>query len=171
MTRKAPPTRRRFSGDWDEIEYLYGKLLYWLYEQGSRAKARPFAERLERLLANVSAGADSIRAEECRALVCEANRDLDGAIRHRENEIRLIRHLHDLSQKGGEDARRHYDYDDLSDRLDLLATLYHDRGNLDRALNVLRESEQLCEEHGLPFDGQDLLDEYQQEKQAVSRAG
>jgi hypothetical protein len=173
MTGKSPPTRRKFADEWDEIDYLYHKLLYWLYEQGSWRKARPFAERLERLLAKGSSGADSIRAEECRSLVCEAKGDLPGAIKHREGEIRLIKRLHDLSSNapGRDYALRQYGYDDLSDRLDLLATLYHDSDNLDRAISLLRESKELAEAHGVPFDGQDLLDGYLEEKRTVSRAG
>jgi hypothetical protein len=173
MGSKSPRTRRKFAGEWDEIDYLYHKLLHWLYEQGKPRKARPFAERLERLLAQATAGAESIRTEECRSLIGEAKGDLAKAVKHRENEIRLIRRLHELASRGpgAEYALRRYGYDDLSDRLDLLATLYHDRGNLDRAINVLRDSRQLCKAHGLPFDGQDLLDEYLEEKKAVSRAG
>jgi hypothetical protein len=45
-----PPGRRKFAGAWDEIGYLYDKLLYWLYERQLAAKARPYAKRLERLL-------------------------------------------------------------------------------------------------------------------------
>jgi hypothetical protein len=53
-----------------------------------------------------------------------------------------------------------YGYQDLSDRLDLLATLYHDSGQLKQAVAVLEESQRLCQEQGLIFDGQGLLDEY-----------
>src|SRR5262249_41037275 len=61
-----------------------------------------------------------------------------------------------------------YGYGDLSDRLDLLATLYHDRGDLDRAISTLLESEELCKKHGVEFDGEDILREYLEEK---GRAG
>ena len=57
---------------------------------------------------------------------------------------------------------RQYDYSDLSDRLDILASLYAERGDLDRAVDLLQESKRFCESHQIPFDGQDLLDEYEQ---------
>ncbi|HEX7449135.1 MAG TPA: hypothetical protein VF306_16395, partial [Pirellulales bacterium] len=59
-------------------------------------------------------------------------------------------------------------YEDLSDRLDLLAGLYHDNGDLDRAINALQESKQLCEQQCLEFDGGDMLDEYLVESEARS---
>jgi hypothetical protein len=55
-------------------------------------------------------------------------------------------------------------YDDLSDRLDLLASPCHDSGDIDRAIAVLRESQQLCEEHGIKFDGEHILQECLDEK-------
>jgi hypothetical protein len=173
MRREPCPSRRKFAGTWDEIDYLYHKLLHWLYERGSRSRARPFANRLERLLDRAASGADSIRAAESRSLIAEARGDLPAAIRHREKEVRLIRRLHDLAAKGtgAEYALRQYSPGDLSDRLDLLATLYHDSGDLDRAIGALRESKEVCDASRVPFDGHDLLSEYLDEKKAVSRAG
>src|SRR5258707_9827365 len=49
---------------------------------------------------------------------------------------------------------------DLSDRLDLLAMLYRDSGNLSKAISALEESKRLCDEHGVKFDGYDILEEY-----------
>ncbi len=98
-------------------------------------------------------------------MVYETRGDLRKAIDHRENEVRLIRRLHDLARfaPSQELVLRDYGYGDLSDRLDLLATLYHDNGNLDKALAVLQESKQLCQTHGIAFDGEDLLEEYSRE--------
>jgi hypothetical protein len=42
--------------------------------------------------------------------------------------------------------------------------LYHDSGDLDKALATLRESKRICEEYGIKFDGDDLLQEYLEEK-------
>jgi hypothetical protein len=63
-----------------------------------------------------------------------------------------------------------YGYDDLSDRLDLLAILYHDTGDLDRAIQTLRQTRQLCKRRGIVFDGLAILQEYLEEKEA-SRNG
>ncbi len=62
---------------------------------------------------------------------------------------------------------RLYGYDDLSDRMDLLAILYHDAGKTDRAISLLEESRALCESHGILFDGADVYEEYQQEVKAA----
>ena len=32
MKTEAPPDRRKFADDRDELDYLYHKLLYWLYD-------------------------------------------------------------------------------------------------------------------------------------------
>jgi hypothetical protein len=161
MKTKPPGDRRKFAGTRDEMEYLYHKLLYWLYERQDRARARTFADRLARLLTQASPDRDAIFPEECRSLICEARADLRGAIQHRDNEIRLIKRLHQTSKNTPQevDIFRLYGYDDLSDRLDLLASLCHDNGAIDRAIAVLQESKRLCEQHGIEFDGDDILQE------------
>ena len=163
MKTKTPLRRRKFANEWDEIGYLYDKLLYWLFRREDKRRALPYAHRLERVLATVAPGHQAIFGEECWSLVYEAKADLTKAIKHRENEIRLIRRLHDISRKG-DPALKDYAISDLSDRLDLLAMLYRDSGNLERAIALLRESKQLCESHAVPFDGEDLLQEYLTEK-------
>jgi hypothetical protein len=167
MKLEPPTDRRKFADASEEIGYLYDKLIYWLYLRQDSRRARPFADRLEQRLAAASQEPESIFAEECRSLVHEAKGDLANAMKHREREIRLIRRLHQLAQNAAEAdfIFRQYSYADLSDRLDLLAVLYHDSGRLDKALGTLQESRQLCEQHGIPFDGQDLFDEYQEEKE------
>jgi len=163
MKTEPPPGRRKFADERDQIDYLYQKLLYWLYEREDKARARAFAESLAQLLLSKSfPGHDAIFPEECWSLICEAKEDLMGATKHRENEIRLIKRLHAISRNSPqkEDLFRLYGYEDLSDRLDLLAVLYHDSGYLDKAISTLHESKQLCEKHGVKFDGEDIIQEY-----------
>ena len=163
---KPPPvTRRKFAGHWDEIDYLYHKLLYWFYECGDRRRAKPYCDRLERLLDEFCPDDHVIVPEECRSLICEVRGDLPGAIGHRENEIRLIKRLHRISQNtpSRDFALSQYDYSDLSDRLDLLATLCHAAGKPKRALRILEESKHLCTTHGLKFAGQEILRECQRD--------
>jgi hypothetical protein len=164
MKTKAPPDRRRFADERDQIDYLYHKLLYWLYEREDKARARIFAVRLAQLL-SASPGHDAIFPEECRSLICEAMDNLPGAVKHRENEVRLIKRLHEISR--GTRQQDHviglYGYDNLSDRLDLLAVLYHDSGDLDKAIATLLESKHLCKKRGIEFDGKDILQEYLEE--------
>lgn len=38
MKAEPPLQRRKFANDWDEIEYLYQKLLFWLYERADACK-------------------------------------------------------------------------------------------------------------------------------------
>ncbi len=172
MKTKPPPDRRKFADARDEIEYLYHKLLYWLYQREDRERARAFADRLVRLLSKASPGHEAIFPEECWSLIFEAKEDLPRAVEHRENEIRLIKRLHEISRNTAQqgDLLRLYGYDDLSDRLDLLATLYHDSGNLTKALTILHESKQLCKARGIRFDGDDILQEYLEEKRNSPKA-
>lgn len=166
---KVKPTkdRRKFADVWDEIGYLYDKLLYWLYQQADAKKARPFAERLELLLPKVTSEHEGIFGEECWSLLHEAKGDLPKAIERRENEIRLIQRLHEISRNTPHEeiVLKQYGYDDLSDRLDLLAVLYHEIGKLDKAISTLHESKQICQLHGVKFDGEDILQEYLEENE------
>lgn len=173
MKTKPPPDRRRFATAWDEIGYLYDKLLYWLYQREDSARARAYATRLERLVSRADPRQEAIFGQECSSLVCEALGDHGKAIEHRENEIRLIRKLHAVSRdiRSHESSLKAYSWVDLSDRLDLLAILYHDSGALQKAIATLRESKQLCTSHGLRFDGDDILQEYLEELHAGTLAG
>jgi hypothetical protein len=168
MKTKPPPDRRKFADERDQIDYLYHKLLYWLYEREDKVRASAFAERLAQLLSQSSPGHDAIFPEECWSLIGEAKGDLPGAIKHREKEIRLMKRVQAISRSTPqqEAVLRLYGYDDLSDRLDLLAVLYHDSGNLDKAISTLHESKQLCEKHGIKFDAEDIMQEYLEEKRA-----
>jgi hypothetical protein len=166
MKTRQLPRRRTFADVWDEIDYLYQKLLYWLYEREAPSRAKIYADRLAKLLPKADPDHAAILGEECWSLVWETRGSLQKAIEHREHEVRLIRRLHKLSHGKPHEAvaLKGYGYADLSDRLDLLATLYHDAGKLDKALATLRESKQVCQAHGIPFDGEDLLQEYSEEK-------
>lgn len=170
MKSSFPRTRRKFRTAWDEIDYLYHKILFWFYDRGERQRAKRFSKRLKVLLRKVAADHEAILGESCRALVCELAGDLQEAIRHREKEIRQIHKLHRVSRDlpNYHLATQGYDVGDLSDRYDLLAILYHDTGDLERAIQTLRTSKELCEREGIAFDGQDLLDDFLKEKQAAS---
>lgn len=170
MKAKPPRKRRKSSNDWNEVEYLYQKLIYWLYGRDDSGKAAPYAERLARLLPVVDPAHDAILGEECWSLIYQTRSDIPKAIAYRESEVRLMRRLHELcpDPESASDsfALQGRGYGDLSDRLDLLATLYRASGKLDRAITLLRESKRLCEEHGIAFDGGDLLDEYLTEQRS-----
>jgi hypothetical protein len=107
------------------------------------------------------------------SLLYEVKRDLRRAIVCRESEIKLIHRLWEISPgtPREESVLKNYGPSDLSDRYDLLAILYHDVGDLDKAIAVLRESKNLCEFHGIRFDGQDLLGAYLAEKEQLHPQG
>jgi hypothetical protein len=171
MTNKQTPARRKFAHIWDKIDYLYHKLLYWLYQRADQRMARRYAKQLERLVQKADPDHAAVFGEEIRSLAREAQGDTRRAIKHRESEISLIHQLYKAvrGKPYEKAALKGYDYGDLSDRLDLLAALYHDSGDLDKAIATLLESKKLCEEHGIKFDGADLLQEYMaEEKERVA---
>ncbi len=150
----------------EEVETLYASLIDAFYDKGDRERARQIATELQQILNNRPDVADSIRGEEIRSLIAELNGNLQEAIRRREGEIRKILELHSLAcgKPSWAYVFRQYDYSDVSDRLDLLASLYANAGDWEWAIATLRESKAYCNGHGIPFDGQDLLDEFEQER-------
>ena len=155
MSARPPRTRRNFSGEWDEILYFYHRILYWWYNRRSRHRALHFCNRLEPLLRLHARNHTAIKGEECWSLVFEVRGDLQKAIRHRENEIRLIERLRRLGQ-----ATDDYQPRDLADRLDLLGILYHDAGHTQKAIKCLLKSKPVCALSAIPFDGTKILAEY-----------
>jgi hypothetical protein len=150
-----------------DVESLYHDLLHKWYEEADLTGAESIAKRLSHRLEREPAAAESIRGDEIRSLLAELRGDWDEAIHHRQREIRRILELHTLSSEGvGEYVLQQYEYGDIADRLDLLANLYANQGNLDRAVETLIESRDFCELHGIPFDGQDLLEELEADRRS-----
>jgi len=172
MIRKIPRKRKKADSLENPIGDLYLELLHWLYDKEDRKKAQEVAWRLEAVLAKQPEVAQSIRGEEIRSLFAELRGDLSEAIQARECEIRKIYELHSLAKDkpGWEYVLKQYDYGDLSDRLDLLAILYAEQGNIDRAIQTLHESRQFCVARSIPFDGEDLLKEFEQARQTLPDA-
>ena len=152
MKMSPPPTRRRFRNDWDHILYLYRRALFWFYNRGLRHKAAAFCDSLEGLLKKQKDARVSIKGQECWSLIREIHGNLPRAIYHREREIRLIKHYQLLAPN-----RNDYTLGDLADRLDLLAILFRENGDVAHAISTLRESQALCLQAGIAFDGQILL--------------
>jgi tetratricopeptide (TPR) repeat protein len=150
-----PPIRRKFNGDWDQVLYCYYKVLYWFYARQNRRRASRFCETLERLLRKVDSKHESIRGEECRSLLYEARGQLDKAILHRRNEIRLLKRLQRFKPRF-----EHYGPDDLADRLELLGILYKDSNDIRKAIKAMTEAKRICAKHRIKFDSPDLLEEY-----------
>ena len=74
MKIKPPPDRRKFANEWDEIGYLYDKLLFWLYQREDVGKARlmpnawnayfPRPTRTRRLCSARNVGRSSVKPKE-----------------------------------------------------------------------------------------------------------
>jgi hypothetical protein len=173
MTSKSRLGRKNATLEMNELEALYLELVKQFYDRGDRARAKRAALRLEKLLATSHDFAESIRGEEVRSLIAELRGNLPEAIKSRQAEIRKILALHELSVRTPKwkYVSSQYDFSDVSDRYDLLATLYDELGELDSAIAVLKESKAYCEAHKIPFDGQELLEKLQEPERENSTSG
>lgn len=163
MIEKAPPTRHKFSGIWDQIEYLYDKTFYWSWGQGNWRQAQRFADRLKRLIAKADPKSEALLGISCRALAAEVDGDLRKAIRFRQREIEMMRRL---TQPDVPEFAR-LSVDEVRDGLDRLAIHYWDLGDLPKALETLDESRRYCAEHGLSFESEDIVDGICREKESA----
>jgi hypothetical protein len=168
MSSRAPTNGERSDPAPGDLESLYLELVKRYYKEGDRERAGAVATRLEQALAASPDYAHSIRGEEVRSIIAELRGDLPRAIQSREAEIRKILELHEraVNTESWGYVSRLYDYADVSDRLDLLAILYDQQGELDRAIAILVESKNYCQSHDIPFDAQGLLDELERAGQA-----
>jgi hypothetical protein len=172
MANRVTKNHRRPKGGWPAIKWLYYEIVDAHYGQGDRRRAARLCDQLEPLLGQEDPAQEAILGQECRALIHEVRGDLAAAITHRENEIRLRKRLlqtiHDPPTEAERVILKDYGPDDLSDRMDLLAMLYHDAGRLKKAIKTLWQSRELCELHGVRFDGKDLLRDYLAEYRAAA---
>ena len=148
------------------------KLLKVFYEKPNHKQARAVAEELEKVAAAKPGFQDSIKGEEIRSLLAEVRGDLNSAAQVAKRKFVKILELYALSANtpGWPHVLRHYDYSDISDRLDLLAALYDKQGDTARAVATLQESKQWCQSHQITFDGQDLLDELLEHRGSAGRS-
>jgi hypothetical protein len=148
------------------VRKLYLDLLEALYERNDIVDSKRFADRLESLVVTDASFAGSIFLDEIRSLIAEARGDLGEAIRCREREIRKLFELHTLSvgTPGQDYVLREYDHSDVSDRLDILASLYAEQGDLGQAIETLKDSKRYCAAHEIPFDGEEMLTELEKER-------
>ncbi len=154
---------------WNRMGRVYDNLIHWLYERGDRTRAQRYASGLAQLLTKLGPEKRSIFAAECRSLVSEAEGNLQNAIKHREKEISLIRRLHRLARntEGRDFAFRQYTHADLADRFAVLAMLHKENGDLNEAIDTLEKSKAYCRRHGIVFDEEPLLRDYQDESRGI----
>jgi hypothetical protein len=151
------------NGDSAEMDRLYAEFVRRFYGKDDRELAKKIAVQLQAALAASPDLAQSIRGEEIRSLIAELHGEFERAIQNREAEIRKILELHSfaINTPSWDYVAKQYDFSDVSDRLDLLANLYHRHGDTHRAIAVLHESRQYCRSHGISFDGQEMLDDFE----------
>jgi hypothetical protein len=151
-----------FFGAWGKIQDLYYKTLSLFYDQGDPNLARPHAERLDRLLREADPEQETVFGEGCRSLIEEIRGNLCEAIKHREKEISLIDRLYELAHDSdtAEYVRAEYDCDDIHQRLNMLAILYHHIGDTQKAISILEASKRHCAKWGIRFEGEELLRDY-----------
>ena len=94
MKTLPPPTQRSFASIWGELDYLCGKIRYWLYTRRQRIKAARYQHRLRRVLDALPENDAAILREEGLALLCEIEGEINKAIAHRKREIQLMERLH-----------------------------------------------------------------------------
>jgi hypothetical protein len=146
----------------DALEDLYLNFLNCFYGKQDHPASRKLAAQVEAELARRADLSESIRGDELRSLLFELRGNLASAIQSRQSEIRRILELHSVAwgTPGWNYVFKQYDYGDIADRLDLLATLHAQAGDHREAVRILEESRSFCASHGIPFDGEDLLKDY-----------
>lgn len=123
----APKTRRIFSNCWDELDYLCGKVRYWLYVEKRSDVAKRYVNRLDRTLKALPKNSLAILREEGRALLYELLGEPTNAIKHRRREIELMQQLHKEARTATRATAaymlRDRNVSDLEDRVAILKAL------------------------------------------------
>lgn len=170
---KAPPNKRRFDSSWDELWYLYYKMLYWDYRRQRPSRAKPFARRAHKLMARMKNVRASAFGQECLAIVSEVEGHWRVAVRHRKAQIRLIERIRHLAKTEHPLARKailtKFTPETFADAYNLLSIDLWCAGALPEALQVLTLSRKLCHAHRLRFDGADLVRDISSELQRNRR--
>ena len=140
------------TGSWPLASELYHRILDLFYGQGSKARAVPIAFRLLRILDKLDPNSDALLTLAARAVLAELDGDLVEAIQFRKRELVAMDRL--IAKRQLEAAS--LDFSDYADRLDLMANLSFDLGDLDAAEEAIGQSLAFCRKHGVKFDGKDI---------------
>jgi hypothetical protein len=144
------PNRRKFSGLWEEIKYLYFKAGYWMYERGKRRRATSFVRRLKDILINQFVSDDAILAVEAKGLIADFEGNKKREIHFKKLEIQLLTKLSSQPPR-----IRGYDWSRVLSEMSLLATLFEEDGQRAKALKQIEECKAFARRHRLKFhDGE-----------------
>jgi len=147
-----PPNRRKFVHEWDETRYTYDKAEYWLHYRRMPSRAKPYVERLRKLVAERDPNHEVILGARIRALIADFDDDLDA-------EIAYTRRVIDMSARfiqAGPPTTIGPTWSDIRDDLELLALLYADYNQQKEALDTVEEIAKFCFQHGLRFNKAEL---------------
>ena len=100
-----PKNRRTFLGPWDELSYLYEKLLYWFYGRQLRSRGLRFAERMLEILRELPDACEKRQGNEYWALVSEVQGDWQAAAEFWQQEIDLKFRIRELALEEKPSAR------------------------------------------------------------------
>ncbi len=149
---QALRNRRKFIHVWDEIEYLYWKIRYWLHMRSRRSGAKPFVIRLRKLLLLHDPQHEALLGVRCWAVPAEYELNLPEEIRFTKKGVdQLILLLGELWPDMPD-----YDWEDVRNELEILALLYAEDDQEEAAMKVLCQCRDICRERGIPFDEDDL---------------
>ena len=92
---RVPRSKRRFRTNWEEIQYLCGKMHFWIHcRKSARSRAERFAGRLADRVSEVDPNSEAILLHEAKALLAEFLGDLETAIKFRSREIAAMKRLY-----------------------------------------------------------------------------
>jgi len=140
------------TGGWPLAAELYHRLLDLFYSQESKARAVPVAFRLLRMLDKLDPNSDTLLTLAARAVIAELDGDLTEAIHYRQRELAVMDQLIAKRQLEAADLT----YADYADRLDLIANLALELGDLEAAEMAIERSVAFCRKHRVKFDGADI---------------
>lgn len=175
---RAPPKRRRFVDEHDELRYLRQQLLYWLYEKKDVSHSASFARRVEEIWDSDPRLLWSVVGNECMALASEALGKTEASVTFRRKHIASIACVREYARSGLPfDQRRRLEEPDwyctawdLASAYDLLAVALWNDEKLPEALDALEESKRICKAFKLKFDARDVERDIRAELAATRRA-
>lgn len=146
--------RRRFRSVLDELQYLEQRLMFWLYERMRPSRARPFAERMARLLRRVPDQKNTIIGSGRYALVAEARGRWGEFAEHTWRQLRLLDRL-SKTRNGSRLVLPGF----VIVTLESLGDAYIKVGDRPRALAAFARAKKLSRIHKIPFEREWLVEQ------------
>jgi tetratricopeptide (TPR) repeat protein len=146
-----PEDRDSFIHEWDEIKYLNEKMDYWFTYRQDKEKAKQFYEKLKKIVLENDEQKESILGVDSLLMLARFEGNIEKEIYYNKLSINLVTKLLNLGE-----AVDPYTWEDVLDSMELLATLYEENGQRDKALAIVEECFELSKKHNLHFDEEGL---------------